>query len=193
MVNRVGIFLAYGIYNTEKFSFTSDSGVPIYAFLSTNVAEDFMIAFMMCYYMHKSGEAINSSTFSYKCFAWPESFIFLGIEFVLPKLYINLLLAMSKKAIEEHGGHSVPTILQLAPNGSEGSMADSTAYSKMISTDTLLTVVGRSTFALVQPPSITSSWLHLESHPLRSPLLPDLLRLMRIPPKSLIGGPTFHL
>ncbi|KAK0435766.1 hypothetical protein EV421DRAFT_2039028 [Armillaria borealis] len=56
--------------------------------------------------------------------AWPESLIFLGIVFILPKLYVNSLLAMfnhrpkhqSNKSNVDRGGHSASAILQFAPH-----------------------------------------------------------------------------
>ncbi|KAK0471868.1 hypothetical protein IW261DRAFT_1571542 [Armillaria novae-zelandiae] len=58
--------------------------------------------------------------------AWPESLIFLGIVFILPKLYINSLLAMfnhrpkrqTQKPNTGHNGHSTSesAILQFAPH-----------------------------------------------------------------------------
>ncbi|PBK74121.1 hypothetical protein ARMSODRAFT_1014437 [Armillaria solidipes] len=91
----------------------------IYIFCSTIAAADLIIAPMMCFYLHKSRRgtifsttttlllrlmrlvlisglatsAISLSTLV-AYIVWPESLIFVGIHFVLSKLYINSLLAM---------------------------------------------------------------------------------------------------
>ncbi|KAK0243634.1 hypothetical protein EDD85DRAFT_167368 [Armillaria nabsnona] len=121
----------------------------IYAVFSTVAATDFVIALMMCYYLHKSRVAMNISTMACRVLnlmrlvivsglttstcslltlisyvAWPESLIFLGIVFILPKLYVNSLLAMfnhrpkhqSKKSNTGRSGQSTSAILQFAPH-----------------------------------------------------------------------------
>ncbi|KAK0445929.1 hypothetical protein EV421DRAFT_1902283 [Armillaria borealis] len=143
----------------------------IYALFSTIAVADFIIAFMMCYYLHKSrGEKSFSSynvgysspsnatsshiRVSYECMfsarsyrgllslnlpkwqnltnpcstSWPKSLIFLGIDFILPKLYVNSLLAMfnyrrkhsSKTATQQSVGPWVPAILQIKRYSSGG-------------------------------------------------------------------------
>ncbi|PBK84124.1 hypothetical protein ARMGADRAFT_1170089 [Armillaria gallica] len=78
-------------------------------------AADFAISPMMWYYLHKIRVATDFSTtaslllglmqlvvVSGACsllalisyIVWPETLIFLGVEFIIPKLYINSLLAM---------------------------------------------------------------------------------------------------
>ncbi|PBK81074.1 hypothetical protein ARMGADRAFT_815273 [Armillaria gallica] len=114
-----GIFMIYEISMTPNFSAISDIKTSIYAVFSTVAATDFVIALMMCYYLHKSRTAMNVSTTACRVLnlmrlvivsglatstcslltlisyiAWPESLIFLGIVFILPKLYVNSLLAM---------------------------------------------------------------------------------------------------
>ncbi|KAK0457523.1 uncharacterized protein EV420DRAFT_1548802 [Desarmillaria tabescens] len=112
---------------------------------------------MMSYYLHKSGEATMFSTTASLIFGlmrlvvasgiatsacsllalisfivWPKTLIFLGIDFVLPKLYVNSLLAMfnyRREHLEPHqsdaerGGNSFPTFLHIIPHSSEGSSA----------------------------------------------------------------------
>ncbi|KAK0457538.1 uncharacterized protein EV420DRAFT_1548901 [Desarmillaria tabescens] len=64
---------------------------------------------------------------------WPESLIFLGINFVLSKLYINSLLAMLNSRSEHHltkragegDRNSLPTVLSIMLHSSEGN-ADET-------------------------------------------------------------------
>ncbi|KAK0445921.1 hypothetical protein EV421DRAFT_2034384 [Armillaria borealis] len=69
------------------------------------------------------------SLFSLFAYAmWPNTFIFVAIDFILPRLYINSLLAMfnhrqsSNKSTtdSEDMRHSIPAVLQFAPNTSEG-------------------------------------------------------------------------
>ncbi|KAK0445915.1 hypothetical protein EV421DRAFT_1935275 [Armillaria borealis] len=152
-----GIVLVYDICVTAKFPSFSHSGIPIYIFFSTIVVADLIIATVMCYYLHKSRAAMNFSTVTHlllrlmrlilvsglstsvcslltliAVLIWPYSGIFLGIDFILPKLYINSLLAMfnyrrkhtSNKLTEEHGGHSSSTALQFTPHSSEDSTAE---------------------------------------------------------------------
>ncbi|SJL16925.1 uncharacterized protein ARMOST_20457 [Armillaria ostoyae] len=104
-----GIFIIYEISMTPNFSAISDIKTSIYAIFSTVAATDFSIALMMCYYLHKS-RAMNISTTACRVLnlmrlvivsglatstcslltlisyiVWPESLIFLGIVFILPK------------------------------------------------------------------------------------------------------------
>jgi hypothetical protein len=125
----------------------------IYALFSTIAAADFIIAFMMCYYLHKSrGDRMFSSTSAIvlrlmrlvlvsglatsACsllaliayIVWPKALIFLGIDFILPKLYVNSLLAMfnyrrkhsSKTPTQESVGPWVPAVLHLGRHSSRG-------------------------------------------------------------------------
>ncbi|PBK62994.1 hypothetical protein ARMSODRAFT_1024294 [Armillaria solidipes] len=63
---------------------------------------------------------------------WPDSLIFLGINFVLSKIYINSLLAMLNSRSENHptsrategGANSLPTVLRITPHSSEGDSAE---------------------------------------------------------------------
>ncbi|KAK0243648.1 hypothetical protein EDD85DRAFT_804720 [Armillaria nabsnona] len=105
-----GIFVTYNIYITPNLVDISIAKRSIYTFFSTIVITDFIIALMMCYYLHKSrGDTMFSSTAAIilrltrlilvsglatsacSLFAliayivWPETLIFLGIDFVLPK------------------------------------------------------------------------------------------------------------
>lgn len=147
-----GIFVTYDIYITPNLADISIVKKSIYTFFSTIAITDFIVALMMCYYLHKSrGDTMFSSTAAVilrltrlilvsglatsACsllaliayIVWPETLIFLGIDFVLPKLYINSLLAMfnyrrkhvSSKSIVEHVGNSTPTILRITPHSSE--------------------------------------------------------------------------
>ncbi|PBK81095.1 hypothetical protein ARMGADRAFT_1171561 [Armillaria gallica] len=67
-----------------------------------------------------------------KYVVWPDSLIFLGINFVLSKIYINSLLAMLNSRSENHsasrategGVNSLPTILRITPHSSEGNSAE---------------------------------------------------------------------
>ncbi|KAK0184957.1 hypothetical protein F5146DRAFT_1125345, partial [Armillaria mellea] len=94
------------------------SQTAIYVVFSTAVAADFFIAATMCYYLHRGRSmalcsttkiivglmrfAMMSGLTTSACslstlvayIAWPNSLIFLAVDFILPKLYINSLLAM---------------------------------------------------------------------------------------------------
>ncbi|PBK63024.1 hypothetical protein ARMSODRAFT_963556 [Armillaria solidipes] len=152
-----GIFMVYGIYATANFTSITYTGFPVYIFFSTIVVADLLIALMMCYYLHQSRAAMNHSTTTtflvrlmrlilvsglatsacslltlIAYIVWRDSLIFLGIDFILPKLYVNSLLAMfnyrhkhrSNKSTEERGGHSISATLQFAPHSSEDSTAE---------------------------------------------------------------------
>ncbi|PBK84116.1 hypothetical protein ARMGADRAFT_1088585 [Armillaria gallica] len=64
---------------------------------------------------------------------WPQFLIFIAIDFILPKLYINSLLAMfnyrpehleSNKSNAERAGHSTPAVLCITPQTFDGSNAE---------------------------------------------------------------------
>ncbi|KAK0448409.1 uncharacterized protein EV420DRAFT_1711647 [Desarmillaria tabescens] len=114
----------------------------IYTFFSVIAATDFIIALMMCYYLHKVREDTQFSSTSavtvtlIACsllaliayIVWPKSLIFLGIDFALPKFYVNSLLAMlnywpkcpSTQFVAERSKHSIPTIVRITLHTSEG-------------------------------------------------------------------------
>ncbi|KAK0243608.1 hypothetical protein EDD85DRAFT_1017460 [Armillaria nabsnona] len=144
--------LSYNIYVMRSLVSISLFNASIYTFYSIVITGDLIIALMMCYYLHKiragmhfsskadlllglmrlvliSGLATSAcSLFSIFTFiARPKTLIFIAIDFMLHKLYINSLLAMfnyrhrhsSNKSNTEHIGHLGPPVLQFAPNGSE--------------------------------------------------------------------------
>ncbi|PBK63016.1 hypothetical protein ARMSODRAFT_1088806 [Armillaria solidipes] len=151
------IFTIYDSCMTKNFSSISAIKTSIYTVFVTNAVTDCTISFMMCYYLHKSRAVARFSTtasllldlmrlilvsglatsacsllalISY--IVWPKTLIFLGIDFILPKLYINSLLAMFNYRHEHHesnnlnadcGGQSTPAVLRIAPHLSEGSIA----------------------------------------------------------------------
>ncbi|SJL15372.1 uncharacterized protein ARMOST_18865 [Armillaria ostoyae] len=155
-----GLCILYGIYITPNFSAISDIKTAIYIFFAMATAADFAIAPMMWYYLHRvrvatdfsstaslllglmrlvvvSGLAISACSLlaliSYV--AWPETLIFLGVEFIIPKLYINSLLAMlnyrrehveSNNSSAELGELSTLAVLQITSHTSEGSIAGAT-------------------------------------------------------------------
>ncbi|SJL15350.1 uncharacterized protein ARMOST_18843 [Armillaria ostoyae] len=132
-----GIFLCYDIYVTPNLASVSIIDASIYTFYSMIITADLIIAFMMCYYLRKSRSAIHFSStadlllglmrlvlvsgnysacslfslFTY--IMWPKTLIFVAIDFILPRLYINSLLAMSTN---ENIRHSIPPVLQFATN-----------------------------------------------------------------------------
>ncbi|KAK0243672.1 hypothetical protein EDD85DRAFT_976457 [Armillaria nabsnona] len=154
--------LVYDIYVIVTLPSFYARGVPIYFYCSTIVVADLTIALMMCYYLHKSRSAMNFSTTltpmllhmmrlilvsglaTSACslltliafIMWPESLIFMGIDFILPKLYINSLLAMfnhrhkhrSNKSSDEPGDHSISAVLQFAAHNSENSTAETNIH-----------------------------------------------------------------
>ncbi|KAK0187540.1 hypothetical protein F5146DRAFT_1225975 [Armillaria mellea] len=147
-------FMIYEIYIIGRLISVSTTTVrSIYALFSTIAVADFIIAFMMCYYLHRSrGDKLFSSTSAIvlrlmrlvlvtglatsACsllaliayIVWPKSFIFLGVDFILPKLYVNSLLAMlnyrrkhsSDMRIQECVGPWIPAVLQMNRHRSGG-------------------------------------------------------------------------
>ncbi|KAK0221338.1 hypothetical protein IW262DRAFT_1459539 [Armillaria fumosa] len=116
-------FMIYEIYFIGNLiSVSTTTVISIYALFSTIVIADFTIAFMMCYYLHKSrGEKHFSSSpsdatssrirVSYKCMFSARSY----------RVYVNSLLAMfnyrrkhsSKTPTQESVGPWAPAVLQI--------------------------------------------------------------------------------
>ncbi|PBK84121.1 hypothetical protein ARMGADRAFT_1088589 [Armillaria gallica] len=153
--NTISVII-YEIYIIPNFSALSDLKKAIYIFFAMATAADFAISPMMWYYLHKvrvatdfsttaslllslmrlvvvSGLAISACSLlaliSY--IVWPETLIFLGVEFIIPKLYINSLLAMlnyrrehveSNSSNAELGEPSTAPGLQITAHASEGSI-----------------------------------------------------------------------
>lgn len=142
-----GIFAVYDSYLISSFLSIRSIKVSIYAVFSMAVISDFVIAFSMCYYLHKSREdsafsstskmllglmrlVVISGLATSACslitlityLALPKTLIFLGIDFILPKLYINSLLAMlnSRKehCVSTNGEHSMAKVLKFEPQNS---------------------------------------------------------------------------
>ncbi|PBK85867.1 hypothetical protein ARMGADRAFT_1017656 [Armillaria gallica] len=123
----------------------------------------------MCYYLHKCREAsafsstsaiilglmrviVISGSATSACslltlitfHVWPNSLMFLGIDFVLPKIYINSLLAMLNwrkrhQTPTTRGGDSVVEVMVFAPRDSRSDVEESdssTATPSVRSTDT---------------------------------------------------------
>ncbi|KAK0243630.1 hypothetical protein EDD85DRAFT_976359 [Armillaria nabsnona] len=143
-----GIFLSYDLYVPPNLASIFIINRSIYPFFSIIIVTDLTIAFMMCYYLYKSRAAMHFSSMAgillglmqlvlvsglatsvsslvsvFTYIAWPKTLIFVAIDFIIPKLYVNSLLAMfnyrqehsSKKSPTEH---LVPAVLQFAPTSS---------------------------------------------------------------------------
>ncbi|KAK0209872.1 hypothetical protein IW262DRAFT_1486327 [Armillaria fumosa] len=139
--------------NCFHYSLSSLLSIPkirtsICVVFTAAMVSDFIIAFPMCYYLHKSRSVTNFSSTSKKLLnlmrlvvitglatsvcsllilitylVWPSSFIFFGITFILPKLYINSLLAMLnawKSHDSKSGGSHIPRVLRFTPNNCPG-------------------------------------------------------------------------
>ncbi|PBK64472.1 hypothetical protein ARMSODRAFT_961977 [Armillaria solidipes] len=114
-----GIFSVYAAYFVSDFKALPGVEVSISIITAIPVFSDFVIALSMCYYLHKSRQAsgfsktsdmllgmmrlgvisgLATSTCSLLILitylAWPNTLIFSSIDLILPKLYINSLLAM---------------------------------------------------------------------------------------------------
>ncbi|KAK0226863.1 hypothetical protein EDD85DRAFT_1027352 [Armillaria nabsnona] len=134
-----GIYTIVDVYSLSNFlSMEKIRKAICFSFTITEVS-DFIIAVAMCYYLHKSRSVTKFS--SYKCmciaitnygmaffstipdtnilpqfFVWPNSFIFVGIDFILPKLYINSLLALLNSWKGHKSEHSKSHLLRFPPN-----------------------------------------------------------------------------
>ncbi|KAK0481169.1 hypothetical protein EDD18DRAFT_796209 [Armillaria luteobubalina] len=155
-----GIYVIYDTYTLSSFFDISTISTSIYIVFSTLAAADFFIATTMCYYLHKSrsmtgfsgtlkiivglmrlvvisGLATSAcSLFTLVAYiTWPNSLIFLAIDFILPKLYINSLLAMlnARNAQMKEGAQERPVdgpkFLRFAPQTSTSGPSNSTETS----------------------------------------------------------------
>ncbi|SJL15377.1 uncharacterized protein ARMOST_18872 [Armillaria ostoyae] len=144
--------MAYEIYMTSNFWDISGAKMAIYIVFSTFSATDLVIALMMYYYLQKSRAATSVSSTASRLLSlmrivlmsglatsacslltlityivWPNTLIFLGIKFVVPKLYINSLLAMLNYRRKQHevdtsnAGRPAPAVFRIAPHSTEDS------------------------------------------------------------------------
>jgi len=113
----IGIVLAYSIYTVKTYPDLEKIAWIINAALGTSTSIDFVIAAAMCYYLRKSKGSITrlnsriaiimqyslssgllTSAFSlsamFTYILLPNTFVFLAIEFLLTKLYVNSFIAM---------------------------------------------------------------------------------------------------
>ncbi|KAK0471484.1 hypothetical protein IW261DRAFT_1571999 [Armillaria novae-zelandiae] len=114
-----GIFSVYDAYSISNFLLIPTIKGSICVLFAVAATSDYIIAFSMCYYLHKSREASAFSSTSDMLYGlmrlimisglatstcslltlvtylvWQDSFVFLGVDLILPKLYVNSLLAM---------------------------------------------------------------------------------------------------
>ncbi|SJL15324.1 uncharacterized protein ARMOST_18817 [Armillaria ostoyae] len=151
------IYVVYDTSIAQNIASAASLKTSIYIFFSTIAITDLLIAIPMCYYLHKSRTIIlvpstatvllrlmrlvlMSGLATSACslltlityIMWPESLVFLGIHFVLSKLYINSLLAMlnsrskhrSMSQSTEDEVNSLPTVLRVTPLSSEGDVSE---------------------------------------------------------------------
>ncbi|PBK59120.1 hypothetical protein ARMSODRAFT_1009864 [Armillaria solidipes] len=127
LLHRTAIYLVYDSYTTPNLASASSMKTSVHVFFSTIAVADLIIAIPMFYYLHKSRAIIlvpstatvllclmrlvvMSGLATSACslltlisyIAWRKSLAFLGINFVLSKLYINSLLAMLNSRSEHH-------------------------------------------------------------------------------------------
>ncbi|KAK0238303.1 hypothetical protein EDD85DRAFT_503855 [Armillaria nabsnona] len=143
-------------YTLSSFLDISNIRPCIYTVFSTMSAADFIIAGVMCFYLHKGRSmttfsattktivklmriVVISGLLTSTCslftlisyIVWSDSLIFLAIgTFILPKLYINSLLAMlnsRKSSLWSVGkGYQVEQkMIRFAPHDAENGLADS--------------------------------------------------------------------
>ncbi|KAF5376642.1 hypothetical protein D9615_007877 [Tricholomella constricta] len=113
----IGIILAYQIFTVVTYKDLDGVSWAINASLATSTAIDFMIAGAMCFYLRKSKGSqtrlnsrisrmmqytLSSGLFTSACslsamFSYillPDTFVYLGIQFILTKLYVGSFFAM---------------------------------------------------------------------------------------------------
>ncbi|KAK0444682.1 hypothetical protein EV421DRAFT_1938543 [Armillaria borealis] len=150
-----GVYVMYDTYTLTTFTSLEISTikVSIYAVFSTMAGADFIIAGTMCFYLHKgrsmtSFSRINAARsdlghfdkrmlafrcrgepkLTYQYAGWPNTLTFIAIDSVLPKLYINSLLAMlnSRRSSGGNVGRRVPhKMIRFAPHDTESGLIDS--------------------------------------------------------------------
>ncbi|SJL17490.1 uncharacterized protein ARMOST_21042 [Armillaria ostoyae] len=144
-----GLYVIYDTYTLSSFvGISTIRKTSIYAVFSTMVGADFAISGAMCYYLHKGKSMTNLSrpceliaSVHSACslltlvtyIVWPDTLIFMALgTFILPKLYINSLLAMlnsRKSSMWSYGStrhiDQNLKIIRFAPPGDESGIVDS--------------------------------------------------------------------
>ncbi|PBK79401.1 hypothetical protein ARMGADRAFT_136104 [Armillaria gallica] len=142
-----GVFSIYDEYTIYNFLLLPNIKKSICFIFSIPAMCDFVIALSMCYYLHKcrevsafsstsamllglmrlvvvSGLATSASSLLtlITYLVWPKTLIFLGVDFILPKLYVNSLLVMLNcrrdRRPPTNSEFSEPKVLRFAPNDS---------------------------------------------------------------------------
>ncbi|PBK81114.1 hypothetical protein ARMGADRAFT_816338 [Armillaria gallica] len=115
----VGVLLVYKTYTITTFAGLASMDWAIDAAFATSTGIDFFISFAVCYYLHKSRSISEFSSTNSRLLVlmWlvlmsglvtsacstvalvtyivlPNTLVFLGVEFLLTKLYVNSLLSM---------------------------------------------------------------------------------------------------
>ncbi|PPQ81431.1 hypothetical protein CVT26_007479 [Gymnopilus dilepis] len=142
----IGILLAVKVYHIDAFIELSTVSWVIYASFASATAIDIILAIAMCYYLGKSRSSFSGTTYrivkvmqyvlvsgflTSACslsalitFAtMPTTLIFLGIEFLLTKLYINSYLAMlnARKSVrdDESSAFSMSRLMNIRGGGTQ--------------------------------------------------------------------------
>ncbi|PBK79558.1 hypothetical protein ARMGADRAFT_120401 [Armillaria gallica] len=130
-----GIFSVYDAYSISNFLLIPSIKGSICVLFAMAATSDFIIAFSMCYYLHKSREASAFSSTSDMLYGlmrlvvisglatstcslltlitylvWQDSLIFLGVDLILPKLYVNSLLAMLNARRDHRATNKAPSV-----------------------------------------------------------------------------------
>ncbi|KAG7439313.1 uncharacterized protein BT62DRAFT_939092 [Guyanagaster necrorhizus] len=137
-----GIYSVYDAYSISNFLLIPTIKGSICVLFSVAVTSDFVIALSMCYYLHKRRQASAFTSTSDMLFSlmrlvvisglatsacslftlitylvWQNSLVFLGVDLILSKLYVNSLLAMlnSRRVHEAHtnSGYSGPKVARI--------------------------------------------------------------------------------
>ncbi|KAK0221337.1 hypothetical protein IW262DRAFT_892368 [Armillaria fumosa] len=143
----VGVLLVYKTYSITTFTGLASMDWAIDAAFATSTGIDFFISFAMCYYLHKSRSISEFSSTNSRLLVlmWfvlmsglatsacstialityivlPNTLVFLGVEFLLTKLYVNSLLSMLNARKR----------LQGANTGSGTALSEPTSFSNVI-------------------------------------------------------------
>ncbi|KAK0202256.1 hypothetical protein DFS33DRAFT_1386553 [Desarmillaria ectypa] len=153
-------YVIVGRYSITTFAGLASMKWTVDGAFATSTGIDFFISFAMCYYLHKSRSMSDFSSTNSRLLAlmWfvlisglatsacstvalvtfivlPNTLVFLGVEFLLTKLYVNSLLSMlnARKRIQgintgSSAALSEPTsfsnIIRLTPTAGGGSVGD---------------------------------------------------------------------
>ncbi|KAK0457529.1 uncharacterized protein EV420DRAFT_1748671 [Desarmillaria tabescens] len=115
-------------YTITTFTDLASMDWAIDASFATSTGIDFFISFATCYYLHKSRACSTIAlvtgqvSWSIQYIALPNTLVFLGVDFLLAKLYVNSLLSMLNARKRIQGTNT----------GSGAALSEPTSFSNVI-------------------------------------------------------------